>query len=207
MKNIQAVIYDLDGTIIDTEKLHEDGWVHALAPHGITPTKDMLLYQKGRSGDVAAKYMLPENMHTLVDQVREAKAAYVMEHLGEVPILGNFEQAYEGLKANGIPVGICTSARSDFIAAVTNLAALRELTETTVCKGMYKKGKPDSEPLLVTLEKLGRLSPQEAIYVGDAQSDYQMAVNTEVSFLYFCSGEHDPKIPMDVPKTNDHREI
>ena len=72
---------------------------------------------------------------------------------------------------------------------------------------MYKKGKPDSEPLLVTLEKLGGLSPQEAIYVGDAESYYLMACNAGMRFLYFCNANHDPKIPNDVPKTNDHREI
>ncbi len=203
----KAVIYDFDGTIIDTEKLHEDGWIQALAPYGITPTRDMLLFQKGRSGEAAAKYMLPAEMHHLVDQVREAKATYVLEHLGEVPVLGNFNQAYERLRAEGLTVGICTSARPDFIDTLLHLTPLKELAQTTVCKGMYQKGKPDPEPLLKTLEKIGGLTPQQAVYVGDAESDYQMARNTGMRFLYFCSGDHDPKIPATVPKTNDHLEI
>jgi len=203
-----GIIYDLDGTIIDTEKLHEEGWIHALAPHGITPARDMLSYQKGRSGEAAAKYMLPAEMQHLVNEVREVKFEYVMKHLGEVPILVNFTETYEELKRRGVSIGICTSARPEFITALKpHIPFLEELAQMTVCKGMYERGKPDPQPLLTTLEKMGNVSPRDVIYVGDAESDYQMALNARIPFAYFCAGEPDSKIPVDVSRMNDHQQI
>ena len=87
-KSIKCVIFDLDGVIIDTEELHKKAWMYACRQYGVaTPTREMLDAQKGLSGDIAARLMMPEEKYNLVKEFREAKAAYIVSHLSEVSML------------------------------------------------------------------------------------------------------------------------
>mgnify|MGYP001611996742 CR=1 FL=1 len=57
MGEIKGVIYDLDGTLIKTEKLHESAWLYAGAKFGHPITNEMLLKQKGISNEAASEMM------------------------------------------------------------------------------------------------------------------------------------------------------
>lgn len=207
---IQACIYDLDGTIIDTEKLHEEGWKYACGLQGVTPTLEMLLAQRGLPGDDAARLMLPVEKQDLVRVVREAKAAHVLDHLGEVLFLPGFPEAYQELSARDKKVGICTSARKVFIDAyVAKVPLLRSLEGKIIYKEMYTEGKPSPEPLLLAMQVLGGFNPAECLYVGDAYADYQSAVNAGMDFFYFRgpASMDDERIPPAIPRLSDHREL
>ncbi len=61
MKKIKGVIYDLDGAVISTQKLHEDVWIYAGKKFNIFISEEMLLNQRGISNEAAASMMLPVN--------------------------------------------------------------------------------------------------------------------------------------------------
>ncbi|MBS3165862.1 HAD hydrolase-like protein [Candidatus Woesearchaeota archaeon] len=209
----QAVIYDFDGTIIDTEQLHANGWRHVGVRYGFEVTPEAIVQQRGLSGDKALRLMIPADRVDLlskakIDEMREVKSGYVLEHAGSCPILPGFTEAYDALRAQALLVGVCTSSRADFIDAVlqqrTELSGLRG---SIVSKGMFSKGKPDAEPLLKTLEHLGGIASANAVYVGDAYSDYMCAINAHVHYVHFDAGTPDPRIPTEVVRIRDHRDL
>lgn len=208
--SIEAVIYDLDETIIETGSLHEQGWMHALKLFNIVPSAEWLLFQRGKSGEDALKGILPEELYVHMGQIRDTKATYVLEHLGEVKVYAGFAECSEELQRRGIKQAICTSARPDFIQEVVRqVPPLAAFEGKIVGKGMYAKGKPAPDPLLATLKLLGNVESHNAFYVGDAQSDYLCAQNAGVEFVYFCSdvAARDERIPGSVKQINDHREL
>lgn len=211
LNGIEAVVYDWDGTAIDTEKLHAEGWKYAGEKFGAVITEQMLIDQKGRSGLDAAKIMLGEDTpRSILDEFRQTKKSYVEEQIGNVELFPGFMETHDYLVEKGKLVWICTSAPIELIKPVIEAhPELRVFEGKMVLKGMYSEPKPSGEPILKTLEMMSGIKPQNAIYIGDAHSDYQSAVNANTGFVYYCpnAGSSDARIPQDVPHIKNHEEL
>lgn len=101
LNNIDGIIYDLDGTLINTGKLHEEGWKYAGDKFNveITPS-DMLNYQKGRTGIDAGSFMLKTDNIDLINKFRLTKKEYVNNNLDHIEMFPNFFETYEKLLKN-----------------------------------------------------------------------------------------------------------
>lgn len=203
------MIYDLDGTIISTTKLHEQGWQEAGKSHDIDINQDFLRNQKGMANETAAKMILGEKFATHGKSFVQAKEEYVNKNTHAAGLFENFLDAYKKLKEHGVNVWVCTSARRDFALSIYNhLFGLQMLKDNTVSWEMYKHGKPDPEPILLTAKLMG-LPIQDCVYVGDAYNDYLAVKSAGCSFIYFCRdlADKDPRIPDDAPVISNHTEI
>lgn len=215
----QAILYDLDGTIIDTDRLHLEAWQRTGKEFGfgIEITAEKLATVKGLSSKKTLEALLPPAQHSIIPEAAEKKFHYLMElaEKGRVEILGNFVETYEDIARRDIPVGVCTSARQEFVEAIIdNAPSLTILRRKIVCKEMFNEGKPSAEPLLVTLQLLGGILGREipadlALYVGDGYSDYGAAQNAKMPFVYFCpeEGKREVRIPSEIITIKDHREL
>lgn len=209
-----AILYDLDGTIIDTDNMHLEAWQRTGKEFGfgIEITAEKLATVKGLSSKKTLEALLPPEQHSVIPEAAEKKFHYLMElaRKGRVDILGNFGEAYEGIARRDIPIGVCTSARKEFVEAVIdNVPSLTILRSKIVWKEMFKEGKPSAEPLLVTLRLLGGLAAESTLYVGDGHSDYGAAQNAKMPFVYFCpnEGKREERIPPEIITIHDHREL
>ncbi len=211
----KAILYDLDGTIIDTDALHLEAWQRTGQQFGFEITAEQLATVKGLSSRKTLETLLPVEQHSVINEASERKFQYLMELTGKVEMLGHFEEAYEQMARRNIPFGVCTSARGDFVdAVVKNVPALRVLGGKVVSKEMFKEGKPSAEPLLVTLDLLRRISGRKipadsALYVGDGYNDYGAAQNARMPFVYFCPNEEkrEVRMPPEIITIKDHREL
>lgn len=208
MKNKKGVIYDLDGTIISTTKLHEEGWKEVGRYHNVEITQQFLKDQKGITNEAAAKLILGEKFDTEGKSFVQIKNDYTTNNAGLIKFNEGFLNTYQELIKKGINIWICTSASKEFVASVYNkLPELQVLKDKTVFRDMYTRGKPDPEPLMVTAKLMG-LSIQDCVYVGDAYSDYLAARNAGCEFVYFCESlERDPNIPETITVISSHTEI
>ena len=215
-KKIEAVIYDLDGTIIDTEKLHQNAWELTSQEYSLGFSgEEIYVASKGISSKKTLETILPQERYDIIASAAEAKFRYLMRLTENDPIevFTGFMDTFEVLRKNNIRIGICTSARKENVDALQQNRSsqisyvLDSLQGKVVWKEMCREGKPAAEPLLLTLNMVG-VNAAQALYVGDAIADYQCAQNANVKdFVYFCSGEPDSKIPVDVPQINDHRKL
>jgi len=204
-----GIIYDLDGTVLDTNQLNEDAWVHALKPYCITPTREQFLFQRGRPGEVCSRHMLPDHLQQYANEVLRQQLRYVEERYDLVTVFPGFWEAYTPLHEKEKKIFICTSAPRERISLLLqHQPPFRQLQDHFVCRGMYAHGKPSPEPLLVTSERMG-LKPSQLIYVGDAESDYRAAVAAGMNFIYFCPAkeQQDPAISLSVSTINQHEDI
>ena len=209
LENIEAVVYDLDGTIIDTNALHVDSLNHVGKELGFKITADQYSPLKGLSSTKTLEALLPPAKYSHIPEAVKMRSKYLMEHVGEVEILGHFREAYDQL-ATRFAVAVCTSARQEFVDRVLeSVPTLRVLAGKIICKERFKEGKPSAEPLRVTLKHLGGLNADQAVYIGDAHADYGSAINVGMDFFYFCdsSSLDDQRIPQHIPRLYDHQEI
>jgi len=208
--NIKGIIYDLDGTIISTLKLHEKAWLYAGKKFNIPISKEMLITQRGISNKAAASMMLPENKKYLIKEFVNAKTRYVIKNINEVIFYPNILKVIKKLKQSGYNVWVCTSANKNFVRKVINV--LKPLKKTIknnfIWREMYKREKPFPDILNLTIEKMN-LNHSQVYYVGDAVNDFQTSVAAKIKFVYFCPDikKRDSMIPKSIPVISSHKEI
>jgi len=208
-KKIKGIIYDLDGTIISTQKLHEAGWLYAGKKLNIPITKQMLFDQRGISNQKASLMMVPSDKNYLLEKFKKAKIGYVNNNLNQIKLFPDILKIITDSIGRYYSVWICTSATKIFVKRILErFKELKKIKDNIVWRELYKKEKPSPEALNLTIKKMG-LKKNELYYIGDAFNDYKTSVAAKIQFIYFCPDRRnkDSRIPKSIPIISSHREI
>lgn len=172
---IKAVIFDVDGTLLDSFeanlKFFQD--LMAAAGHpGLTRERYSQMYHLNMR-DVIRVLLVsaPEDEIVRIWDLGRSRAVRYLLELVHMP-----EGAAETIKilSQDYLLGIATSRLEENVYEVPDLAALRHYFRVTVAYEDTINHKPDPAPLILTAERLG-VSPEESVYVGDAETDLQAA--------------------------------
>jgi HAD superfamily hydrolase (TIGR01549 family) len=203
---LKAVMYDLDGTIIDSEKLHEHAWSDACQKMGIKMTKAELISQKGLSDQAVSQSLAHSSDPQDYLPIMEKKQAYAKEYARKIITFPDFINTLPLLRKKGIAIAIVTSSYKWYVDEL--LPTHPELANMLIVwREMTGKGKPDAEPLLFALRQL-HIKPEEALYIGDAYNDYLCATAAKVQFIYYNpSKTTNPLIPPGTKELARHEDI
>jgi pyrophosphatase PpaX len=168
----RVVLFDLDGTVIDSGAIILASMRHAAKEVlGVEPKDEELMGAVGGPG-------LEAQMHALApDRVQELVTVYrahnepLHEGLACCP---GIDDVLVRLKDEGRRLGIVTAKRRKTVELAFAQVPIEHLFETVVGGDETQRHKPDPEPLLLALERLGA-HPDEAAYVGDAPFDVKAA--------------------------------
>lgn len=169
---IEAVLFDLDGTLIDSVEHIVACWQHTvLTCLGWEITREQVLPTVGRALVEAFEDLAPGRSAEL----RQVYRAYQKQsHDSMVTLATGAREALEALKALGLRLGVVTSKGIEVALEGLNLFDLAPYFEVLVTFEDSERHKPFPEPLLVASERLG-LSPNRLLYVGDAVFDLEAA--------------------------------
>jgi HAD superfamily hydrolase (TIGR01509 family) len=187
---VPALIFDLDGTLVDTVYAHVFAWQRALAEAEI-PIDGWRIHRRiGMSGGLFTRAAARELGRPLADEEVEAIQARHGELYSEVlperrPLPGAVGLLSE-LRAAGVPHGIATSGRRPEIDS--SLDALGVGKETVVIeRGNVQRAKPEPDLFLACAEQLG-IPPEECYVVGDAVWDLLAARRARMLSIGLLSG-------------------
>lgn len=165
---IKAVLFDLDGTLINTNDLIIDSFKHTFKKHlNIDVHESEIVMHFGEPLlDTLAEYD-KENAHILMQTYREYNEEIHDELAKE--IVGAKETLSE-LKALGIKVGVVTSKRRELAERGLKLFNLLDIMDVVITPEDTTKHKPEAEPVLKACDILA-VRPEETIMVGDSHFD------------------------------------
>jgi beta-phosphoglucomutase len=209
VRMIKGIIYDLDGTLIDTLHLHERAWQAAGAVVGVRLSRDVLLRQRGVANEEAVYFLFPKKTKEEKEMLVRKKHEYVAKHVGGVEEADYADEVVSELQEKKYRVWICTGAPKDFVMlTASQIPVVDRLKNNTVWREMYTQGKPSAEPLLAVLSRM-YLSPHEVLFVGDSVADYMASKDAGILFVYFLPvySEPDGAIPRNVFRIENHKEI
>ena len=173
-----SILFDFDGTLANTNGLVIGSWKHAFRVlKGIEQSEEEIKKTFGEPLAVSMEKFFPDV------PVEEAIATYrsyqkdVFENLIE-PFDGMVD-LIKGLKAKGYKVAVTTSRMGGSTMAGLRKFGLADIFDAIVTSDDTTKHKPDPEPVLITLEKLG-VKPEEALMIGDSMFDIKCAHNAGV---------------------------
>jgi HAD superfamily hydrolase (TIGR01509 family) len=166
----RAVIFDWDGTLVDSAERTFRCYAQVFDAHGIR--FDRAAFERTYSPDWYRTY---EQVGLPPEDWPDADARWIACY-GTEPgaLLPGARAALERLAAAGQVLGLVSSGDGERVRAEVEAVGLEGLFATAVCGGETVRRKPHPEPLLVALERL-RIAPAECAYVGDSPEDVEMA--------------------------------
>ncbi|WP_172198197.1 pyrophosphatase PpaX [Saccharibacillus qingshengii] len=172
---IQTVLFDLDGTIIDTNQLIIDSFMNAVT--GTPLTRETIIPHMGTTLQNQLR------IFSGLEDVRELEQAYrkynLAHHDSMVKPFPHVQQVVRDLHEAGIRLGVVTTKIRPTTMKVLEMFDLYRYMDAIVTVTDVTHPKPHAEPVLMALEKMG-VDPSTALMVGDSPADIQSAQNAGV---------------------------
>lgn len=164
------MLFDLDGTLVDTNYLHTLAWSRALADAGEWAPMNAIHRLVGMGGD----QLVPELLGHDSPPAKAARTGHYRSLMGEARPFPGAAALLEEVRAMGLAVVIASSAPGDELKAMLELVGAGEAVEVTTDADEVETSKPAPDIFLTALRKSG-VDGRRAIAVGDSVWDIQAA--------------------------------
>ena len=190
MSNIDLVIFDFDGVLVDSETMGCQIWSDVFAKHGMTvPAQDILEKYTGKTGTLICSliereygYEIPDNF---LDEVNETTESVMAKELKTV------DGVAETMPLLKTPVCIASGSRPKRLNMCLDVTGLRKYfpDETVFSSHYVKNGKPAPDIFLYAAEKM-RVAPQKCLVVEDSASGIVGAKAAGMRAFGFIGASH-----------------
>jgi beta-phosphoglucomutase len=170
----KAVIFDMDGTLVDNMDYHQEAWLRFLKSYGIYISVEEFKKKNYGIIDEIVPRFFPEKpdkeiIHRLGQEKEELYREIYGSHIKPIDGLLPF---LKKLKEHQIKIGLATAADKKNIDFTLEGLGVTDFFTTVTGAEEVKKGKPDPEVFLVTAKKLG-VSPQQCLVIEDSMTGIQ----------------------------------
>lgn len=177
MQDLTAVILDLDGLMIDTERAARRAWQRAASDFGYTMDGALFTRVSGRSGDDVRRIML----ETLGEgfpyaKIRQRRDSYLMEafEAGEIGPMPGLYDLLETIDALGLDAAIATSGSREITPLKLSALGLRDEFGIVVCGNDIEQSKPAPDIFLEAARRLG-VPPAHCVVLEDSPAGARAA--------------------------------
>ncbi len=176
---LSAVIFDLDGTLIDTNPAHVDAFEQAFAQLGYKVSKDRIAVEMGKGGDKLVVDILGEEIdRTSGNALRKAHTSNYIGIAKSRPlaVFPGVDGLLRGIRTRGLKLALATSSKPEELEATFASAGVdwKNQFDVITKSSDARQGKPAPDLVQVAVDKLG-VSPAECLMIGDTPYDAQTA--------------------------------
>jgi beta-phosphoglucomutase-like phosphatase (HAD superfamily) len=176
---VGAVIFDVDGTLIDSVDFHARSWVDAFAKFGKVVPFEKVRGQIGKGGDNLMPVFLNERqIEAFGDDLETFRGDVFKKHYLKLlrPFAG-VRALFERLIADEIKVALASSAKPDELEKYKRIAEIEGLLDAVTSSEDAETSKPAPDIFQAALKQLGRVQHKRVLVFGDTPYDAQAAVN------------------------------
>ena len=204
---LEAVLFDLDGTLLDTATDIAEALNRAMAERGWPPIAPGEVRRMiGRGSPVLIERAAAFQGHELDEAAIAAMLERFFYHYGFLEESGEFKaEPYAGaaeclraLHEAGARIAVVTNKQKRFATGLLQALALSDWVDYVVGGDSYPRRKPDPAPLLFACEQLGA-APAHALMVGDSTNDVQAARGAGIPVVCVPYGYNEGKDPRLLP--------
>jgi len=204
---IQAVIFDLDGVIVDTAHYHFIAWKRLAKELGIDFTEQDNEQLKGVSRMRSLEIILELGNLRLsqeeMERLATKKNQWFVDYINAMKpdeIFPGVKEMIQKIRANGIKIGLASSSKN--ADTVLTLLNIKNLFDVIVDGTMITHTKPDPEIFLLTAKKLN-LTPSHCLVFEDAEAGVEAAIAAGMKCVGVGSPQQLSKADVVVSKTAD----
>ncbi|MGX7704221.1 HAD family hydrolase [Methylobacterium sp. Gmos1] len=188
---IRHLIFDIDGTLLDSVDLHAKAWAEAFAAFGITVSADQVRGQIGKGGDQLMPVFVPEDRLEREGEALEKfrSELFTKKYLPEVKPFPGVRALFERLKAEGHVLALASSGKAEEVERYQEIAGIRDLVDVATNSDEAERSKPHPDIFEAALDKLGRPPRGQAIVIGDSPYDAEAGVKAGLPVIgVLCGG-------------------
>jgi len=192
MNRYRAVVFDWDGTVMDSTRAIVASIQGACADLGLpVPDARQASWVIGLSLESALYHAVPALTADLFDDFQSRYRAHYLGQDGQLPLFDGMAELLASLRGQGVLLGVATGKSRLGLDRVLTQRSMHGQFDVTRCAD-ESFSKPHPAMLLEIMEVLC-LEPGEVLMVGDTSHDMQMARNAGIDGLAVTYGAHDPE--------------
>jgi membrane protein len=185
----RAALFDVDGTLVDTNDLHAAAWREAFLNFGLDKPLEAIRWQVGKGGDNLIPALFPDLSEERRDEIEAFRSELFKRcYLPRATPFPEVRALFERLVADGVKIVLASSSHAEEVAYHLSLVAAGGLVFATTSKDDVESSKPCPDIFAAALGRVAPLGPEEAAVVGDTPWDAQAATRLGLRVVGFRSG-------------------
>jgi HAD superfamily hydrolase (TIGR01509 family) len=188
---IKAAIFDVDGTIIDSNDAHVAAWDEAFRHFGKEFSGEKLRENIGKGADkYLPEFLNREELNTLGDKIDKYRSEVFKNkyrpHLQPFP---KVRELFERIRSDGKRIALASSGKKSDVKVMKEIARIQDLVDCEITADDADESKPAPDIFESTLQKLGDLPASSVIAIGDTPFDAKAAKKVGIATVgVLCGG-------------------
>ncbi len=175
-----AVIFDVDGTLVDSVDQHARAWQDAFREFGHEIEFATIRSQIGKGGDQLLPVFLDAHEIEARGEALEQRRGEILKqhYLPTIKAFPGVRTLFERLIADGVKPVLASSAKADELQAYKRIAGIDDLIEEETTSDDAERSKPYPDIFQAALSRLGSIDRTQVVVVGDTPYDAEAAAKT-----------------------------
>ncbi|HYE28353.1 MAG TPA: HAD family hydrolase [Allosphingosinicella sp.] len=185
----RAALFDVDGTLVDTNDLHAAAWREAFLHFGLDRRLEEIRWQVGKGGDNLIPSLfpdLPEERRKAIEDFRAEM--FKRDYLPRATPFAGVRALFERLAADGVRIVLASSSHKEEVDFYRSLIGCEDLIAAATSKDDVESSKPCPDIFAAALARVAPLGADEAVVVGDTPWDAKAAARIGLRTVGFRSG-------------------
>ena len=187
---LRGVIFDIDGTLVDSNEAHARSWVDTLHEAGYDVPFDVIWPMIGMGGDklLPSATGIESDSRLGRDLSKRRWEIFQRDYLPRLKPMPGARELVARVRQDDLAIIVASSAGGNELGALMEAADVADLMEETTSASDAEESKPDPDIVQAAVRKSG-LEPDELIMLGDTPYDVQAAIGANVKLVgLLCGG-------------------
>lgn len=173
-----AVIFDVDGTLVDSVDLHARAWQDAFRDYGHEVGFQAVREQIGKGGDqLMPVFLSPEELEARGEELEAHRSRIMKErYASEIRGFPGVRALFLRLREDGVRIALASSAKAEELQKYKTIAGIEDLVDAETSSDDAERSKPFPDIFQAALARLEGVEAARAIVVGDTPYDAEAAV-------------------------------
>jgi HAD superfamily hydrolase (TIGR01549 family) len=188
---MRALIFDIDGTLLDSVDLHARAWVEAFRHFGVEVKEADARSQIGKGGDQLLPVFLPQERIDKEGETIESFRSdlFKRKYLDQVRPFPGVRALFERAKRDGLLIALASSGKKSEVEHYQDILNIGDLVDVATSSDDAERSKPHPDIFEAAIDKLGGIDKSEMIVIGDTPYDAEAAQKAGLATVgVLCGG-------------------
>jgi HAD superfamily hydrolase (TIGR01549 family) len=188
---LKAIIFDIDGTLVDSVDLHARAWQEAFRKFGREVEFEKVRHQIGKGGDqLMPVFFSAAELERFGEELEKYRGElFKREYISQVRAFPQVRELFERIRRDNLRIALASSAKKDELKTYKEITRITDLVEEETSADDADKSKPHPDIFEAALAALSDVRAGEAIVIGDTPYDAEAAGKIKLRTIgVLCGG-------------------